>query len=81
MLQPRTKPVEKQHRSSYPVLLKITRELYTLGFRPKQRGIGDVEGGFLFLFRGDVCMAQDLENSLRLYRELQSVNFGGWGWG
>ena len=26
-------------------------------------------------------MAQDLENSLRLYRELQSVNFGGWGWG
>ena len=37
MLQPRTKPVEKQPRSSYPVLLKITRELYTLGFRPKQR--------------------------------------------
>ena len=21
-----------------------------------------MEGGFLFLFRGDVCMAQDLEN-------------------
>ena len=44
MLQPRTKPVEKQPRSSYPVLFKITRELYTLGFRPKQRWIGDVEG-------------------------------------
>ena len=77
ILQPRTKPVEKQPqneitffrilqtrrkrevayirhvsslrkhgdleisscepRSSYPILLKITRELYTLGFRPKQR--------------------------------------------
>ena len=48
MLQPRTKPVEKQPRSSYPVLLKITRELYTLGFRPKQRWIGDVEGAFFF---------------------------------
>ena len=37
MLQPRTKPVDKQPRSSYPVLLTITRELYTLGFRPTQR--------------------------------------------
>ena len=61
MLQPRTKPVEKQPRSSYPVLLKITRELYTL-FQTKttlNRGCG---GGFLFLFRGDSSMAQNLED-------------------
>ena len=37
MLQPRRKPGKKQPHYSYSVLLTITRELYSLGFRPKQR--------------------------------------------
>lgn len=44
--------------SPYPMLFRITQELHTLGFRPKQLWVESWRGLSFFLFRGDGSMAQ-----------------------